>query len=246
MFNDSWSKLKDLNPVAAGIIMAAFVAFLAVILVSVFADNVESRIPLVAYFLVIGTAIYVVSAIVNDRILNTIIRWFVILLLLCWCLVFTAGRIYPANEPLACLSYFWRSCRTVVDEIGAAQASRPGVKLTVPGTPALPRTADQTPAAGDQTPVFLQFAGAYDRDDIRTGMRILAGKGWNMQGVAGGGQRTRSAVGVNEIRFRDPRRQQAAERLAADVTAAGLSNRRLTISRTDAVVDDRLEIWISN
>ncbi len=125
VFQDSLEKLKELNPVAAGIILSAFVAFLAVITLTTFGETVESRIPIVAYFLLIGTAIYVVTAIVKDPALNAIIRWFVILVLVAWCGVFTLGRIYPVNEPLACLSYFWRSCRAVVDEINEARPGRP-------------------------------------------------------------------------------------------------------------------------
>ncbi len=246
VFVDNWSKLKELNPVAAGVIIASFVAFVAVIALSTFEDNIESRVPIVAYFLLIGTAIYVVSAIFDDPILNRLIRWFVMLCLMGWCFVFAASRVFPMNEQLACLTYFWRSCRAVVDEIHETRPRIPGAILAAQ-PPATSGTATgQTPVARDPTPVFMQFAGAYDRDDIRIGMRSLAARGWNMQGVPGGGQRTRSAVGINEIRFRDPRRQQAAERLAADVQAVGLSSQRLSVSRTDAVTDDRLEIWISN
>lgn len=243
LFDGLYAKLTKANPVAAGIIVAAATAFAALSLVTITGGSLESRIPAVAYLILIGTGIYVISSIVQDPVLNRLIRWGVIGLLSMWCGAFVASRFSPDSPRLACTVYFWTPCRTVADNVAAGNA--PSLQI-----PAVPRStvigsAPPVATAPSPAPVFMQFAGTYDRDDVRAAMRQLVALGWNMQGVAGGGERTAAAAGFNEIRIREPAMQDAAAQLAAALGATGLTAKNLKIIQSNSVSPGRFEIWVS-
>lgn len=243
LFDKLYAQLKEANPVAAGIIVAATTAFAALGLVTITGESLESRIPAVAYLILIGTGIYVITSIVQDAVLNRLIRWGVIGLLTMWCGAFVASRFTPDSPRLACAVYFWSPCRTVADNVAAVNAP----SLQIPAVPrsAVAGSAPPVATAPSPAPVFMQFAGTYERDDVRAAMRQLVALGWNMQGVAGGGERTAAAAGFNEIRIREPTMQDAAAQLAIALGATGLTARNLKVIQSNSVSPGRLEIWVS-
>jgi predicted chitinase len=93
--------------------------------------------------------------------------------------------------------------------------------------------------------VFVQFYGDLDRDVVRKMMTDLRDAGgWNVQGVAGGGEQTQAAKGYSEVRFAAGS-EKAAQSLAASVQDSKLIDKSIVPKLNDNVAPGTLEIWLS-
>jgi len=93
--------------------------------------------------------------------------------------------------------------------------------------------------------VFVQFAGSFDRKDVRTMMLSLEAKGWAMQGTDGGGDRTTSAAGKNVVKH-GVGGAEAAQLLATEMQGLSPAGKPISIVQDQQIRQDQLEIWISN
>jgi hypothetical protein len=73
--------------------------------------------------------------------------------------------------------------------------------------------------------VFVQFAGALQRENMIAFARGLRDQGWNVQGADQGGERTASAAGINVIRHGSTDDAAAAQDLARQVGATSPAGR---------------------
>jgi WD40 repeat protein len=94
--------------------------------------------------------------------------------------------------------------------------------------------------------VFVQFAGALDRQAMITFALGLRDVGWNVQGADRGGERVAAAAGLNLIRYASPDDRAAAESLAGEVSRSSPAGRNITVELNRLVPAGTLEIWISN
>jgi hypothetical protein len=93
--------------------------------------------------------------------------------------------------------------------------------------------------------VLVQFYGDLSRDAVRQMMTDLRDAGgWNVQGVAGGGERTQAAKGYSEVRFAAGS-EKAAQSLAASVQDSKLIDKSIVPKLNDNVAPGTLEIWLS-
>lgn len=91
-------------------------------------------------------------------------------------------------------------------------------------------------------PVYLQFAGLIKREQIVALNRGLRDNGWNVQGPSG--ERIATAANQNEVRYAGEN-GEAAERLAAAISAAGITSKSVVARRVEIVGPTNLEAWIS-
>lgn len=234
------------NPLAAGIIIAGMSACLAVVFVIRSGFSWESHVPPVAYLIVIGFALYVVASWLKDETINGIIRWVSLVLVGLWICTFVAHKVTAERYvALGCIVYLWRPCAPVADEIARTNVAQSPGSTTTQAVRQQPIPATPSPQSSPRT-VTVQFAG-YDRDTVRQAMLYLAAKGWRVAGAAQGGERTISAVGYREIRFRDESDRADAEKLASDLAQTGLAvaNRAFKIERNPLARAATLEVWVS-
>lgn len=133
-------------------------------------------------------------------------------------------------------------------------AAKPAaVPVTPPGGPANktapalagPATSGAGAEPGESRPdVYIQFAGALQREQIKTLNRALKEAGWRVQGSSG--ERTQNARDLNEVGFSAARDQAAAEALADALNQSGLPGRTVRARRVPIVGAGTLEVWISN
>jgi len=94
--------------------------------------------------------------------------------------------------------------------------------------------------------VFVQFAGALQRENMIAFARGLRDQGWNVQGADQGGERTASAAGINVIRHGSTDDAAAAQDLARQVGATSPAGRTPRVERVSTIAARTLEVWISN
>jgi hypothetical protein len=237
-FLKAWA--KD-NPQQAALLFGGIACFAAVSVVLGFGLRFEGIIAPIFYILGVGVALAIATRIVNDKLMMTGLSWFALGLGVLWVITFVVYKSAPLSstrsQQLYCIVYFWIDCKTNVDEDTrtAAPASTPPVK-------------SPTPVAANIQPsryqVFVQFAGVLTRDSVRAMMQKLKEQGWNVQGVAGGGERKASAAGTSEIRFKDGD-EAAAQALAASVQTFGLTARPVGVKQNNTIDSGTLEVWIS-
>jgi len=234
---DVWQVLKSYarqHPQAAAILMGAVACFAAVAAVKSFGIDLEASMPSVLYIIGIGVLLLIVVSILNDKMIMTFIRWFIVLSGLVWLAVFIAHKVEPGSTKLACAAFFWQPCRTTADRI-ADSANPPS-----PQPVDIPRTEN---ASSYQ--VFVQFAGILKRDDVRTVMRRLSDSGWRVQGVDGGGERTAIAAGFAEVRYAERGDEPIAKALAEAVQTTNLLSKPLKATENRNVKKGTLEVWVS-
>lgn len=236
-FLKEWAKE---NPQPAALLLGGVACFAAVAAVLGFGIRFEAAIAPVFYILGVGVALIVATRIVNNTLMMNGLSWFALGLGILWVVTFLAFRIVPLtsthSQQLSCVVWFWIDCRTNVDGDTHAIAAPTSPPAAVP-----PVRADIQPA---KYQVLVQFAGVLTRDSIRGMMQRLKEQGWNVQGVAGGGQRTSTAAGTAEIRARESDKA-AAQALATAVQASGLTARPVEFKLNNAIESGTLEVWIS-
>src|SRR5216684_1779555 len=187
--------LKDYserNPQAAALLFGAVACFAAVAAAGALSIDLESRIPSVLAILAIGALLLIVTAIVNNKLIMSVLSWFAVVMLIGWICVFALHKFFPRSEELECAATWWASCQVTAD-------SRSVPSQTAPTTP--PPIPQGAPFRPQDYQVVVQFAGILDRNDVRAMMQKLGESGWQVQGTAGGGERTRDAAGKNEVRY---------------------------------------------
>ena len=234
-------ELSKQNPQSAILLLGSIAAFAAVATIGGFGIDLKSRIPSVLFLIGIGALLLIVTSIVNNKLMMTTLAWFIVLMSLGWILVFIVSRLNPSPS-LVCVVRFWDPCVITADEIAisASKAARP---LLAPATPQ--SVPSDTNVQRGNYKVFVQFAGALKRQDVRGMMEQLRKAGWNVQGVDGGGQRTGTAAGANEVRYRDNSDVPAAQMLAHEVQIANLVSRVITEKPVSSIEKGNLEVWIS-
>jgi hypothetical protein len=122
--------------------------------------------------------------------------------------------------------------------------------LDRPEGPAVDATDEPAPARHAGA-VYVHFAGAIDRADVRAATNRLAQLGWQVQDRERGGERIGTAAGLNEVRYFHEEDKAAAEALArAYGTLApwvdGQSLKIRDLSRSGAKArPGLLEVWTS-
>lgn len=236
------------NPQPAALLFGGIACFAAVAVVLGFGIRFEAAIAPIFYVLGVGIALAVATRIVNNALMMNGLSWFVLGLGILWVVTFLAYRVVPLSsthsQQLSCVVWFWIDCRTIVDDDTHTNA------LPVPPSPPPPPPPVVVPpptATGIQPAkyqVLVQFAGVLTRDSVRGMMQRLKEQGWNVQGIAGGGQRTSTAAGTAEVRARESDRA-AAQALATAVQASGLTAKPVEVKPNNSVESGTLEVWIS-
>jgi hypothetical protein len=232
-----WQVLKAYArkyPQGAAILMGAVACFAAVAAVQSFGIDFEASKPSVLYIIGIGVLLLIVVAVLNDAMIMTFIKWFIVMLGLVWLAFFIAHKFEPESTKLACAAFFWQPCRATADSIAPAPSPPPPEQVVIP----------RMENAGSYQ-VFVQFAGLINRDDVRTMMRRLSDSGWRVQGIEGGGERTAKAAGFAEVRYSERGDEPVAKALAEAVQATKLLSKPLKVTENPRVKKGTLEVWIS-
>ena len=230
--------LKDYskqNPQAAALLFGAVACFAAVAAIGMLSIDLQSNIPSVLAVLAIGALLLIVTFIVNNKLIMSVLSWFAVAMLIGWIGVYVLHRFFPRSEELACAAVWWVSCQVTAD-------SRSVPAQTPPAMP--PPISQSAPFKPQDYQVVVQFAGVLDRNDVRAMMQKLEEIGWSVQGIKGGGRRTGDAAGKNEIRYAEGDRA-AAEALAQAVRATNLVRNVGLTAGDSSVQRGRLEVWIS-
>lgn len=85
------------------------------------------------YVVGMGALLYIISYVVNDRILKKILGWFVTLFIMMVFLVFFVSAVFPGQTRLAptyCMTRFWEACLPIAQQL---TDRLPGIQN--PGTP---------------------------------------------------------------------------------------------------------------
>jgi hypothetical protein len=198
--------------------------------------DVQTAMIMGAHFIGLTTLLFTFVAVVRDTILQTILAWFVTLMIIVTALLLFYSAVSPgqtAFPPAYCLVRFYERCPVVQEAIAD--------RTTTPPVGVIPPVLAQTIRVSDYT-VDLQFAGIISRDSVMAMMVGLRQNGWNVHGVSGGGGRTMSAVGKNEIRYGREEDRAAAEALAHAVSAYGLSSSQISTVCVPSISAKRLEV----
>ena len=239
-FLKTWA---EANPQQATVLLAGVACFAAVAIVLGFGIDLQANVKNVYIVLGVGVSLLVVTRILNNELMANALTWFALLIGMAWLvvfIVFQAGLGDPVtHQRLGCLVKFWQDCQLTADQLGAQAAPKinSGAFSDI--------TRNQPPAPAPNLAVKVQFAGAIERDTIRTMMKDLTSKNWKVLGVAGGGERTAKAATYAEVRYSGANKA-AAEALARAVSAYGIAGRPLTAVSNAAVDPNELEVWISN
>lgn len=138
-------------------------------------------------------------------------------------------------------------------DLSTSQVVSPQLKTEVQAVPQMSPQALGAAASGLAMPdpafgtyrVFIQFAG-YNRQAVTVPLSVaLMEGGWSVAGGDQGGQRLRSAEGVNEVRYNGAANLAAARALAAAINNSGRLPKRLRVVESSAVDPGTLEIWLS-
>ena len=105
-----------------------------------------------------------------------------------------------------------------------------------------PKPAQAERGPGDMT-VFIQFAG-FKRDAV-VRLATALDRDWNVPAAQQGGERLKSADGLNEIRYGPVADQPLAGRLADAVLASGIVNKQPAVRSFPKISPGNLEVWIS-
>jgi len=233
---DIWHVLKTYaqqQPRAAAILLSAVACFAAVAAVQSFGINLEATTPSVLYIIGIGVLLLIVTAVLSDAMIMSVMKWFGSMLFILWVAVFIAHKVHPSPQ-WACVALFWQPCRATADSIASASSQPSPTQVVIP----------HVDNAGSYQ-VSVQFAGLINRDDVRTMMRRLSDSGWRVQGIQGGGERRAEAAGFAEVRYAEQGDEPVAKALAEAVQATKLLSKPLKATENLRVKKGTLEVWIS-
>lgn len=243
-FLKTWA---DANPQQAAILLSGIACFAAVAIVLGFGIDLQANVKNVYIVVACGVALFLVTRILNNELMTTVLTWFALAMGLLWAVAFVSYKAALGDavlhQRLGCVVYFWQDCQFVADALAADAAANSGSET---GQEQLTEITKAQPEAPTRNlAVTVQFAGAIDRATIRAMMKDLASKSWSMRGTEGGGERTANAAGYAEVRY-SGNNKTAAEALAKAVSAYAIANRPLKVVPTSAVKANELEVWISN
>lgn len=224
-------------------VLASAVAVTATIVMIIqYGITPESALSYLVYIFGVAFALAIVTFILNSAVLLQLFAYFFSALFAGWILCSIASSVWPENDALRCIRYVLTDCRTITDRAAKAEAEarpRPGP---------VPQVLPPPPPGIDPSRfrVFVQFAGAIARDDVRRLMSALGAIGWNVQGADKGGERTPKAAGLSVVRYPDSSSAAAARQLAAEVDKVRLGRPGVGTELNSAVAPGTLEVWISN
>ena len=172
---------RVLRPEHAPLLLGGLAAFLTVIAVVRFGGDPAAHIRPVLYVIGIGFLVVLISAIIRNRRIMSVLAWFLSLLLIVWVIAYASYLAATDYERLACSVFIFSACEETVDDIVEkeegptdAKAKKPPASATAP----LPKA----PAAAAEYIVYLQFNGSILRGDIVALSTRLKGAGWKVQG----------------------------------------------------------------
>ena len=224
---------------------------LAVIAAASFAANWvadwSSALKFGGLIIILGVVLALVSFIAGDPTLKRVLGWFLTLFIVLISMTFffsavTRGRGF-VPEPWCLLNFSREPCNAPGGAADLA-AERNSTPVTTPKNVQPPPPGQFKPADYE---VVVQFAGVITRESVRNMMSKLAQAGWRVPDAQRGGERTTTAIGYNEIRYRTQADKPAALALAAAVQNANLTPTAIAVRENAKDVDPkRLEVWLSH
>lgn len=165
----------------------------------------------------------------------------------------TENRFRPPLALASCIIsfYFADSCNSspaIVSSggpgmIGAAFAQESTTRSLIPIL-----TGFALAEAQKRSKLFIQFAG-YQRGEVVKLAKLLEEAGWTVQGNERGGERVKTAEGLNEVRYFNPKDAAVAAALARTLQAAQplktVTVQDLSGSSYGMAQAGLLEVWVS-
>jgi len=242
---DVFTNLLKVNPIVGRFIAAGVLVLAAAAIVQGFGYSMDVLIRMSIYIIVFA---FIITILANLKgIVIRILGWVFTLGFVLWSTAALA-QIISNNAiswiaPAQCLIYPMSS--------GCSLAATN--RALSPAIPASPGPGSDTAGLENQVDrVFIQFAGSINRSNVVAFAETLVGEGWPVKGADRGGERTISAIGLNEVRYFHQEDKDAAEALAettSRISPAGHSLKVRDLSETSYSREDTeglLEIWISN
>jgi hypothetical protein len=241
-------KLLTVNRNAAVLILTGVAVFAAISIVGTYEIDYSIAIRVAAYIFGFATVAIVLSVVVDNTLIRTVLGWFVVALFMFWSAALSFSIVFQPGPlpPPYCLVYFLQDCDDLAEAIALRKSQR-DAPATLPTEYAGPGVDQVNPDPVADVPgdaVFVQFAGVITRDSVRAMMLALQAKGWNVQGATGGGERTSAASGHNEVRYSGDS-LDAARLLAAELEKINLTGRPIHVVENPDVAADALEVWLS-
>lgn len=249
-------------PKAAAIIFAGIAAFLAVFLVGTVGVEPEARVQSAFILIAVGVVVLILVDVINDALVMRVLRWTVLILFGFWLAAVALHKTFPKNPALACMTYLWLDCRGIYDQYDESDAAAPATPTaTNPPSASSPSSAPgasttkqpaavpqeivlpSAPAGANNVEVVFQFAGFSREDQVKPVMRGLRSAGWSVSGVAGGGERVRSAADKQEVRYGDKTLEPLANKLAEAMNQTKLTRWPFQ-AKLNPDIKNRLEIWV--
>jgi hypothetical protein len=242
-------KLLSVEPGAARLILVGLAVLAAAAIATAWSVDRAGVGDLAILIIGFGVIVSVLAFVLTDGAMKAVVGWVVVVSGLVYgAAVFAAGvvpsLVVPPLNPVQCVVRFWLPCNAVGGAADVAAAENATRLAPVPAVAPVPAPAGPAVTPANYA-VTVQFAGQLVRDDVRTMMQTLRGAGWRVQGVEGGGQRTSTAAGYNEVRYGDEADLPAATELARQVQAANLVTRQVRPVRVPSIPRGRLEVYIS-
>lgn len=245
-------QLLTVNRNAAILLFTGIGVFAAISIVGTYEIDYTIALRVAAYILGFATASTVLSVVVDNTLIRSVLGWFVVGLFMFWSLALSISVVFQPGPlpPPYCLVYFLQDCDEVAEAIALKQEQRTGSPVIavhpppVEGDGVLANALAVPTAEVPAQTVYVQFAGILTRDSVRTLMLTLEAQGWNVQGAAQGGERTNAAAGYNEVRFSGDSRA-AAQQLAAELERFNLTGRPITVVENPDIDAGALEVWLS-
>lgn len=182
-----------------------------------------------------------------------LLGWFVVLMIIAIVSTLFVSAVFRPRTvaPTWCLVQFWNKCEDATAIVAERNSEQLVAATSVPAVIPAPTSTTgelQTSSSGDvpllQQQVFIQFAGLITRESVIELNRALRRGGWQV--ASDSGERTENARGLNEVRYGPAADRDAAETLAAAVTAANIGSAPVQVKQLDMIRPNTLELWISN
>jgi hypothetical protein len=165
----------------------------------------------------------------------------------------TENRFRPPLALASCIIsfYFADSCNSSPANVNSAGAGLIGAAFAQENTsrsliPIL--TGIALAEAQKRSKLFIQFAG-YERGDVVKLAQLLKEAGWTVEGGERGGERVKTAEGLNEVRYFNPKDASLAAALAKTLQEAQplktVEIKDLSASSYGKAQPGLLEIWVS-
>lgn len=165
----------------------------------------------------------------------------------------TENRFRPPLALASCIIsfYFADSCQSSPANVSGMASGLIGAAFAQGSTdaaPTSPLTGAALAEAQRQARLFIQFAG-YPRDEVVKLASMLSATGWTVEGGDRGGERVRTAAGLNEVRFFNPGDAALAATLANALQDAKpgtvIKVQDLSASSYGKAQPGLLEVWVS-